>query len=201
MNGGTRDREGGIEILEIVGLEETDSESSPSCSPPLPERGEKHEAANDEAPRRKESEIQTMQEVVVRLSRSRAEGRLAGIRDILRELLPALDDLEMCVRRGLESDSLKEVVRLTLRQMWHVFREHELERIEEANIPFDPRVHEAAQVSPTESVEAGSVLDVIRVGYRLGGTLVRPALVRVAGEAETGVQASDSSETDQERTS
>ena len=119
------------------------------------------------------------------LHRHRQAGRKEGIRQVLREILPALDALEQCVRQRPDRDQMEEAVRLALRSLWNVFRPHDLERIEGDGLPFDPRVHEAAETTPTDRVPPGTVLEVLRVGYLLAGDLVRPALVRVSVEPET----------------
>jgi len=115
-------------------------------------------------------------------------GRADGIRTVLREMLPALDDLERCVRMLPDAATLDEGVRLALRHLWNTFRQHELERIEGDGVPFDPEIHEAAVVTKTDRVTAGTVLEVMRVGYMLGGELVRPALVRVAVSDSSGTE-------------
>ncbi|RMG45266.1 MAG: nucleotide exchange factor GrpE [Acidobacteria bacterium] len=163
MTRGPSDDETGIEILEIVGYERDDDEP----------RRPRSEGSGAQEPGR-------LSEVVVRLSRAREEGRAAGIRLVLQKLLPALDALEACVRQEPDRQALEHAVRVALRQIWDVFREHDLERIEGTGVPFDPAVHEAAQVTPTDRVPPNTVLDVLRVGYALAGALVRPALVRVS---------------------
>ena len=136
-----------IEILEIVGLDETERPAART-----PSRG----ALLD-------------------------EGRRDGMRQVLRELLNPLDDLERCVRQRPDAATLEEGVRLALRHLWDVFRRHQLERIEGEGMDFDPGIHEAAVVTASDRVAPGIVLETLRVGYRLGGELVRPALVRVSG--------------------
>jgi len=162
---GPSDEESGIEILEIVGYDEPEERPQPP-GPQEPSAGGTGK----------------LSEVVVRLSRAREEGRLAGMRELLKGVLPALDALESCVREKPDAATLEHAVRLALRQIWDVFRQHELERIEGSGVPFDPSVHEAAQITSTERVPPNTVLEVMRVGYALGGALVRPALVRVSAE-------------------
>lgn len=118
-------------------------------------------------------------------SQLRQEGRLEGIRQVLRQLLPALDALESCFRETSDQETLEQGVRLALRGIWDVFRPHELERIEGDRVPFDPSVHEGVEVTPSAAVPPGTVLQVLRVGYRLGGDLVRPAMVRVSAPPAT----------------
>jgi len=112
--------------------------------------------------------------------RAREESYRDGIRASLRQILPALDSLESCYREATDQESLQQGVRMALRELWDVFRAHELERIEGDGSAFDPGLHEAVQVTASDRVPPGTVLEVMRVGYTLGGELVRPAMVRVS---------------------
>lgn len=47
--------------------------------------------------------------------------------------------------------------------------------------PFDPNVHDAIMREPNEEVPDGTVLEEFRKGFRLGETLLRPAMVKVSG--------------------
>ena len=49
--------------------------------------------------------------------------------------------------------------------------------------PFDPELHEAISMQPSDTAEPGSVLVVAQKGYALNGRLLRPAMVVVAAEA------------------
>ena len=51
-----------------------------------------------------------------------------------------------------------------------------------AGEPFDPELHEAISVQPSDEVEPGSVVTVVQKGYTLNGRLLRPAMVIVAAE-------------------
>lgn len=151
-----------IEVLEIEAAEPA---------------AERPSAALASSPRSDESPVAGPAPSLVR---ARGESHREGIRASLRSLLPALDSLESCYREAPDRDSLRQGVRMALRAMWDVFRAHDLERIEGDGVQFDPRFHEAAQVTTTDRVPPGTVLEVLRVGYTLGGELVRPAMVRVA---------------------
>ncbi len=148
---------GGIEILEIVGMSENEPEPDfVSVEPRVP----------------------------MKISKARETGLMDGIRQVLRDLLPALDDLESCIRKSADRETMEEGVRLGLRELWDVFRVHGLERIEGTGMPFDPAMHDAGIVTQTDRVAPNTVLEVLRVGYVLAGELVRPALVRVSAPAE-----------------
>jgi hypothetical protein len=47
--------------------------------------------------------------------------------------------------------------------------------------PFDPNVHEAIMREPNDDLPDGTVLEEFRKGFRLGETLLRPAMVKVRG--------------------
>jgi molecular chaperone GrpE len=54
--------------------------------------------------------------------------------------------------------------------------------VDPAGEPFDPELHEAISMLPSDNVEPGSVVDVVQKGYTLNGRLLRPAMVIVASE-------------------
>ena len=47
--------------------------------------------------------------------------------------------------------------------------------------PFDPELHEALSTRSEDGADAGVVLDTVEKGYRLNGTVLRPARVVVSG--------------------
>ncbi len=157
-----RDQDLDVEILEVVGLDE-DLNEIQDASPTEAERPR----ALPPPP--------TIPPAVLR-----EEGRRTGWRQALIAMLPALDALEDCIRQRPDPEQMQGGVRLALRGLWDVYRQNGLERIEEMGGTFDPSVQEAALVTPTDRVPEGTVLETLRVGYVLGGEIVRPALVRVA---------------------
>ncbi|MEX2211121.1 MAG: nucleotide exchange factor GrpE [Gaiellaceae bacterium] len=105
---------------------------------------------------------------------ARAAERLA------RELVPVLDDLERALQAAEEHEEakLEEGVRLVHRQLAEALRKEGLEEIP-TDGKFDPHVHEALLSRPSEA-EAGTVLEVLQKGYRLGDRVLRPARVVIA---------------------
>ena len=57
--------------------------------------------------------------------------------------------------------------------------------------PFDPTLHEAMTMQPSDDVEPGSVITVFQKGYALNGRLLRPARVVVAAESPENVENSE----------
>lgn len=100
---------------------------------------------------------------------------------LVRELLPVLDDLERTLEAAErhEEAALVEGVRLVERSLRNALEKEGLVEIE-ANGSFDPHVHEALMTQARDDAEAGSVLEVVQRGYRLGDKVIRPARVIVA---------------------
>ena len=55
-----------------------------------------------------------------------------------------------------------------------------IEEVDPHGEPFNPELHEAMSMQPSNDVESGSVLTVFQKGYTLNARLLRPALVVVA---------------------
>ena len=158
-------REPEFEILEIVGVEEPESQ------------------ARRHAPAGPAAAPHTGPQPIRRPPVAEAElARHAAARMLLREMLPSLEALENCIRQRPDQERLEQGVRIALRGLLAVFRAHKLERIDGDGMPFDPRFHEAAEITPSARVPVNTVLETLRPGYMLGGELVRPALVRVSVE-------------------
>lgn len=65
-------------------------------------------------------------------------------------------------------------------QIQKVFTKHGLVKLNPDGLKFDPYEHEALFHAPMEGKEPGSVAVVTKVGYKLHGRTLRPALVGVA---------------------
>jgi len=98
----------------------------------------------------------------------------------VKELLPVLDDLERALEaaEAHEEAKLEEGVALVARSLAAVLRKEGLQEVPSEG-KFDPHVHEALLSQPSEA-EAGSVIEVLQKGYRLGDRVLRPARVVVA---------------------
>ena len=105
---------------------------------------------------------------------------------LVKELLPILDDLERALDAAREhkTRSVEDGVRLVHRQLASVLRREGLAEIE-TNGKFDPHVHEALLSQPSDADE-GSVIEVLQKGYRLGDRVLRPARVVVAAKEANG---------------
>ncbi|HEX5520431.1 MAG TPA: nucleotide exchange factor GrpE [Longimicrobiaceae bacterium] len=118
-----------------------------------------------------------------RTERERAETWTRAQQALIERLLEPLDDLQRVAHydpQTVSAASLHEGIELVERKIMRVLESFGLEAIDAEGQPFDPEVHEALMTTPTEVAEHdGTVADVFQRGYRLKGSLVRPARVRV----------------------
>lgn len=118
-----------------------------------------------------------------RTERDRAELRQGSRAEVIRELLPVIDDFERAVEAGTDNvDAYRAGVELILRAMQDTLIRLGVSRIDPQGEPFDPHEHEAVEQQVTSEVPAGHVAAVYGPGYRLGERLLRPASVAVAAE-------------------
>lgn len=100
--------------------------------------------------------------------------------DIIKKVLPVLDDMERALANRPDGDSWANGMELIARKFQNILEVEGLKRIDAAGQPFDPNFHEAISSEPSEEVESGHVIAVVQNGYMLGERVIRPAMVRVA---------------------
>jgi molecular chaperone GrpE len=116
-----------------------------------------------------------------RVARESAAAQERGVAKLAKELLPALDNLDRALEAAEEQDPLLEGVRLVRAELAAALARVGVESYDPAGEPFDPTHHEAMAQQPVEGAESGTVVEVYQPGYRLNGTVIRPARVVVAG--------------------
>ena len=116
-----------------------------------------------------------------RVERDRDVARNAAIAEVLRALLPALDDLARAEAHGdLEGSPFAAVVN-KLRNAGDKFG---LKQFGVKGDAFNPELHDALVQTPNAEVTQNVVADVVEPGYQLGERLLRPAKVVVFIPAE-----------------
>ncbi len=109
-----------------------------------------------------------------------------GKAEVLRDVLPVLDDLERAIQaagldpEGDSEDGLAHGVLLVFRSLRDSLLKNGIEVVDPTGEKFDPTLHEALSAQPVEGVESGMVAETMQKGYRLGEQLIRPARVVVA---------------------
>jgi molecular chaperone GrpE len=111
-----------------------------------------------------------------RVERDRDQSRNAAVAEVLRSLLPALDDLERAEAHGdLEGSPFAAVV-TKLRGAGERFG---LKRFGEKGEKFNPERHNALVQTPSPEVTEATINEVIEPGYEIEDRLLRPAMVSV----------------------
>jgi molecular chaperone GrpE len=143
-------------------------------------------AAREEARQNHEKwlrERADVENVKKRAARERADLLKFANENILKDLLPIVDNLERAVehaRGGGNGQPLVEGVALVLKSLLEVLERHGVTRIESRGTPFDPAHHHAMGHVETGEHEPNVVVEEHQPGYRLNDRLLRPALVSVA---------------------
>ena len=113
-----------------------------------------------------------------RVERDRVANREAVIAEVIRTLLPAIDDLDRAEAHGdLTEGSPLAIVAQKLRAG---FDRYGLRHVGQVGETFDPQVHEAIVQIPTPGVTVNTIADVIEPGYAIGERLIRAAKVAVS---------------------
>jgi len=116
-----------------------------------------------------------------RSARQQQEFAARASERLVAKLLPVLDDLERALDAAEHHEEARvlEGVEMTRSALAGALASEGVEEIVAEGV-FDPHVHEALLAQPVEGVEAGSILQVVQRGYRLGDAVLRPARVIVA---------------------
>ncbi|HZJ23144.1 MAG TPA: nucleotide exchange factor GrpE [Anaerolineales bacterium] len=100
--------------------------------------------------------------------------------DIIKKVLPALDDLERALQNRTAGDAWANGIELIARKLQNILESEGVKRIEAEGEEFNPHFHEAISHEHNEDFESGHVIAVVQNGYMFGERVIRPALVRVA---------------------
>ena len=108
--------------------------------------------------------------------------------NIIGDLLPAVDAFRLGLQDAQNREEAKSVVEgfaMVMTQMESILGEHGLSLIDATGQPFDTSLHEAVSHEASEDIEEGHVIYTVRIGYKLGDRLLRPAAV-VISKGSTG---------------
>lgn len=118
-----------------------------------------------------------------RTERALQDERRVGVRDLVLDLLPALDNLDRTLAAAKDKPSLDALlagVRVVRDQMLAALQKHGVTPIEAVGQPFDPEHHEAVALLPSELHPEGNVAEEVQKGYRMDGRTIRATRVAVS---------------------
>ena len=118
-----------------------------------------------------------------RTDRERQQMAESAAADLIKELLPLIDDLDRAIKADAGADgtaAIRRGVELIHKQLVETLRKRGVTPLEALGADFDPHVHEAVAYEPAEGRREGEVIEEFSRGYKLGDRLLRPAMVKVA---------------------
>lgn len=127
-----------------------------------------------------------------RVEKEQAEMVRFGHAALIMQLLPVLDDLERAFHTlpaGLNGFTWIEGLALIDRKLLVALQSQGLKEIEAVGKPFDPLVHEAVLQQESMTYPDGQVIATLQKGYKLHERVLRPAMVRVARNAQNSTTA------------
>ena len=107
--------------------------------------------------------------------------------DLIKELLPSLDNLERAISHAkidnTDVESMIEGLEMVNKMTHEVFEKFGVSRVNTVGEVFDPNIHQAVGVVESDSVPENHVVEECLGGYLLHDRIIRPALVRVSGKS------------------
>ncbi len=171
---------------------------------------EKKEGADAKESAPEKNEVEELKDRLLRLAaefdnykkrsaREISEAKKLGKAELLKKLLPALDELSLAIElSGANKDEDPKIkgIELVYSNMMSSLKSEGLEEID-ANGKYDPYKHEIIMTRES-SENDGSIIEVIRNGYTLDNILIRPASVIVSKKAHHAEEKENQEKKDKE---
>jgi molecular chaperone GrpE len=165
--------------------------SKPYIMPDDPEEGSVEALAKElvEAKDRTLRTLAEMENLRKRTTREIADARTYGITAFARDVLDIADNLQRALdavpaeAKAAADPGLKaliEGVELTERSLLNTLEKNGVKKFDPTGERFDPNFQQAMYEVPDASVPAGTVVQVVQTGYKIGERILRPALVGVS---------------------
>jgi molecular chaperone GrpE len=116
-----------------------------------------------------------------------------GREQVMKEILPVMDNLERALKHATADDPLAAGVRMVEKQLLGALERFGVVRFSALGQPFDPSLHDAIQQVESTELAPGTVAQEFASGYKYqaNGRLVRPAMVAVAKQPSPVAPAGD----------
>ena len=117
-----------------------------------------------------------------RTKATRAEAFEEGAREVIKQLLPVVDNLERAIAQETTDEAMATGVKMVYRQLMDTLEKRGVSVIDRAGEKFDPNLENAVMQGTSDEGEPGCVCAVLQKGYKLGETVIRHAMVKVVAE-------------------
>ena len=115
-----------------------------------------------------------------RAERDRSEYVQFAAMEMVRDLIPILDDFRRAMKVETADKEYAKGIELIDQRLFEALKKAGLEPIEAAGKLFDPNLHQAVVRVQSEEFPDQTVLEEFQSGYNFKGKLLRPAMVKVA---------------------
>jgi molecular chaperone GrpE len=115
-----------------------------------------------------------------RMARENAAAVDRGMAKLAKELLPALDHLELALKAAEGHEDVVKGFAMVAGEITAALERAGIQPFSPKGEAFDPNEHEAMAQQPVDGAESGTVVEVYQSGYRINGAVLRPARVVVA---------------------
>lgn len=118
-----------------------------------------------------------------RMDKQRIVLRATATVDVMKKILPVLDDFERAmasVPEEIAENSWLEGIQLVQRKLLAIPENFNVTPIDAVGQPFDPNFHEAISQEPSDEYDSGVICRELQKGYTIGDQVIRPSLVSVA---------------------
>ncbi len=99
---------------------------------------------------------------------------------LLKKILPCVDNCDRALAADKSSEDYAKGLEMILKQLDEILKAAGLTEIEAEGVTFDPNIHEAVMHVDDETKGEKEIVAVLQKGYKLGDTVIRPAMVSVA---------------------
>ncbi|MDI6733616.1 MAG: nucleotide exchange factor GrpE [Planctomycetota bacterium] len=103
--------------------------------------------------------------------------------NLLRELLPALDNLTRSLKINCTTDEARSIqggVDLTKKEIFRILSKRGVTQVKTVGETFDPYLHEVVEGIESDEHKENEIVEEISAGYFLHDRLLRPAKVKIA---------------------
>jgi molecular chaperone GrpE len=178
----------GAESVEAETTEDVQNENQEDVDQLIEDQQKRINELEEELERVKDTQLRKaaeMDNMRKRLQRERELIFKTAREAAIEEFLPVSDDLVRTLKALENSDadpSYLDGIRLVANKFDEVLKKHEVERIDQTGVPFDVNIHDAmlSQKPDDESIESGTVLQIVENGYTMGDKTLRHAKVIVS---------------------
>lgn len=158
---------------------------------PEKEKKEKKKSKKDEETDKLKAELDAKSDLLMRTAaefdnfKRRTEKEKAGIAEfakagIIKKLLPIIDNIGRADVADKESSEYIKGIEMIVKQFMSLESELGLEKIAAEGDEFDPQLHDAVMHIEDDTFGENVIAEVLQQGYKLGETVIRPAMVKVA---------------------